>query len=168
MDKGRKPSNSVYYKSWWQYLCLKRLFYYKLTNNKIELETDFIVYFEHAYFLQLIPVAYQHLLKPKFKTLSLPDKSGKLSPVLGPLKIIVVHTKETLVLLHCILSTPLCPTVHNIAQAVSRWSPPRRSDFSIRSVRVGFVVDLVTLGLVFSKDLSFRCQFSFHQLLHIH
>jgi hypothetical protein len=33
---------------------------------------------------------------------------------------------------------------------------------------VGFVVDKVALGQVFSEYLGFPCQFSFHQLLHIH
>jgi hypothetical protein len=33
---------------------------------------------------------------------------------------------------------------------------------------VGFVVDKVELGQVFSEDFGFPCQFSFHRLLHIH
>jgi hypothetical protein len=33
---------------------------------------------------------------------------------------------------------------------------------------VGFVVDKVALGQVFSKYFSFPCQSSFHQLLHNH
>jgi hypothetical protein len=33
---------------------------------------------------------------------------------------------------------------------------------------VGFVVDKVALAQVFSKYFGFPCQFSFHQLLHIH
>jgi hypothetical protein len=33
---------------------------------------------------------------------------------------------------------------------------------------VGFVVDKVTLGLVFSEYFGFPCQFSFHRLLHTH
>jgi hypothetical protein len=33
---------------------------------------------------------------------------------------------------------------------------------------VGFVVNKMTLGQVFSKYFGFPCQFSFHQLLHIH
>jgi hypothetical protein len=33
---------------------------------------------------------------------------------------------------------------------------------------VGFVVDRVALGQVFSKYFGFPCQFSFHRLLHIH
>jgi hypothetical protein len=33
---------------------------------------------------------------------------------------------------------------------------------------VGFVVDKVVLGQVFSEYFVFPCQFSFHRLLHIH
>jgi hypothetical protein len=33
---------------------------------------------------------------------------------------------------------------------------------------VGFVVDKVALGQVFSEHFSFPCQFSFHQILHTH
>jgi hypothetical protein len=33
---------------------------------------------------------------------------------------------------------------------------------------VGFVVDKVALGKVFSEDFGFLCQFSFHRLLHTH
>jgi hypothetical protein len=33
---------------------------------------------------------------------------------------------------------------------------------------VGFVVDTVALGQVFSEHLGFPCHFSFHRLLHIH
>jgi hypothetical protein len=46
--------------------------------------------------------------------------------------------------------------------------PPRRSGFESRSGHVGFVVDKVALGQVFSEYFSFLCQFSFHLLLHIH
>jgi hypothetical protein len=47
-----------------------------------------------------------------------------------------------------------------IAQAVSRWLPG--------SGHVGFVVDKVALGQVFSEYFGFPCQSSFHQLLHNH
>jgi hypothetical protein len=33
---------------------------------------------------------------------------------------------------------------------------------------VGFVVDKVALGSVFSEYLGFPCQYSFHQILHSH
>jgi hypothetical protein len=36
------------------------------------------------------------------------------------------------------------------------------------SGHVGFVVDKVALGQVFSEYFGFPCQFSFHRLLHIH
>jgi hypothetical protein len=46
--------------------------------------------------------------------------------------------------------------------------PPRRPGFETRSGHVGFVVDRVALGQVFSEYVGFPCQFSFHRLLHIH
>jgi hypothetical protein len=51
----------------------------------------------------------------------------------------------------------------SIAQALSR-----RLGFEIRLVNVGFVVDKVALGQVFSEYFGFPCQSSFHQLLHNH
>jgi hypothetical protein len=51
-----------------------------------------------------------------------------------------------------------------IAKAVSRQWP----GFEPRWGRVGFVVDKVALGQVFSEYFSFPSKFSFHQLLHIH
>jgi hypothetical protein len=44
--------------------------------------------------------------------------------------------------------------------------PPRRPGFAPGSGQVGFVVDKVALGQVFSENLGFPCQSSFHQLLH--
>jgi hypothetical protein len=55
-----------------------------------------------------------------------------------------------------------------IAQAVSRRIPRRRTRFEPRSGHVGFVVDKVALGRVFSEYFGFPCQFSFHRLLHTH
>jgi hypothetical protein len=46
--------------------------------------------------------------------------------------------------------------------------PPRRPGFEPRSSRVGFVVDKVALGQVFSEYFGFPCQFSFHRLLNNH
>jgi hypothetical protein len=46
--------------------------------------------------------------------------------------------------------------------------PPRRPGFDPGSSQVGFVVDKVALGQVFSEYFSFLCQSSFHQLLHNH
>jgi hypothetical protein len=40
--------------------------------------------------------------------------------------------------------------------------------FNPRSGHVGYVVDKVALGQVFSQYFSFPCQFSFHRLLHTH
>jgi hypothetical protein len=45
--------------------------------------------------------------------------------------------------------------------------PPRRPGFDPSSCHVGFMVDKVTLGQVFSEWFDFLCQFSFHRLLHI-
>jgi hypothetical protein len=56
-----------------------------------------------------------------------------------------------------------------IAQAVSLCQfPPRQPWFERRSGHVGFMVDKVALGQVFSEYFGFPCRFSFHQLLHIH
>jgi hypothetical protein len=46
--------------------------------------------------------------------------------------------------------------------------PPRRPGFETRSGHVGFVVDKVALGQVFSEYFGFLWQFSFHRMLHIH
>jgi hypothetical protein len=46
--------------------------------------------------------------------------------------------------------------------------PTQQLGFKPRLSHVGFVVDKVALGQVFSKYFGFPCQFSFHQLLHIH
>jgi hypothetical protein len=46
--------------------------------------------------------------------------------------------------------------------------PPRRLGFDPGSGQVGFVVDKVTVGQVFSEYFGFPCQSSFHQLLHNH
>jgi hypothetical protein len=45
---------------------------------------------------------------------------------------------------------------------------PRRPGFEPSSGHVGFVVDKVALGQVFSDYFSSPCQLSFHRLLHIH
>jgi hypothetical protein len=45
---------------------------------------------------------------------------------------------------------------------------PRPPGFEHRSGHVGFVVNKVSQGQVFSEYLSFSCQFSFHRLLHTH
>jgi hypothetical protein len=46
--------------------------------------------------------------------------------------------------------------------------PPRRPGFDPRSGHLGFVVDKVVLGQVFSEYFGFPCQSSFHRLLHTH
>jgi hypothetical protein len=45
---------------------------------------------------------------------------------------------------------------------------PRRPGFDPGSGQVGFVVDKVALGQVFSEYFGFPSQSSFHQLLHNH
>jgi hypothetical protein len=45
---------------------------------------------------------------------------------------------------------------------------PQWPGFEFESGHVGFVVDKVALGQVFSEYFSFPCQSSFHQLLHSH
>jgi hypothetical protein len=49
-----------------------------------------------------------------------------------------------------------------IAQAVSRWLPTAAARVQTRSSHVGFVVDKVGLGQVFSEYFGFPCQSSFH------
>jgi hypothetical protein len=51
---------------------------------------------------------------------------------------------------------------------VSRRLPTAGPGFEPRSGPVGFVVDEVALGQVFSEYFGFPCQFSFHRLLHVH
>jgi hypothetical protein len=46
--------------------------------------------------------------------------------------------------------------------------PPRRPGFEPGSGHVGFVVDKVALGQVFSEYFGFPCQFTFYRLLHNH
>jgi hypothetical protein len=46
--------------------------------------------------------------------------------------------------------------------------PLQRPGFDPRSNHVGFVVDIVALGQVFSEYFGSPCQFSFHRLLHTH
>jgi hypothetical protein len=44
--------------------------------------------------------------------------------------------------------------------------PPWRPGFESGAGHVGFVVDKVAMGQVFSEYFGFPCQSSFHQLLH--
>jgi hypothetical protein len=67
---------------------------------------------------------------------------------------------------------PARHSISNVFIAVFRWLvvgfPPRRPALNPLSSKVGFVVDRVALGQVFSEYFGFTCQFSFHRLLHIH
>jgi hypothetical protein len=53
-----------------------------------------------------------------------------------------------------------------IAQEVSRWLPTAAAGFAPGPGQVGFVVDKLTLGQVFSEYFGFPCQSLFHQILH--
>jgi hypothetical protein len=55
-----------------------------------------------------------------------------------------------------------------IAQVVSRWLPTAVVRVRVRAEHVGFVVDKVALGQVFSEYFVFPYQSSFHQFLHHH
>jgi hypothetical protein len=56
-----------------------------------------------------------------------------------------------------------------IAEAVSRWLPTAAVRVRARVWQVGFVVDKVASGHIFSEYFGFPCQnLLFHQLLHPH
>jgi hypothetical protein len=55
-----------------------------------------------------------------------------------------------------------------IGQAVNRRLSIVAAWFEPRSDHVGFVVNRVVLGWVFSEYFGFPCQLSFHRLFHIH
>jgi hypothetical protein len=55
-----------------------------------------------------------------------------------------------------------------IAQAVSHWLPTAAARVRARAEHVGFVVDKVALGQVFSEYFGFPCHLSFHQIPHHH
>jgi hypothetical protein len=55
-----------------------------------------------------------------------------------------------------------------IAHADSSRLPTAAARVRARSVHVGFVVDKVALGQVFSEYFGSPYQFSFHRLLHTH
>jgi hypothetical protein len=57
---------------------------------------------------------------------------------------------------------------HAIAQADSRWLPTAAAWVRSGSGQVGFVVDKVALGWVFSEYFGFPYQSSFHQILEHH
>jgi hypothetical protein len=49
-----------------------------------------------------------------------------------------------------------------VAQAVSRWLPTAAAWVRTRAGHVGFVMDKVVPGQVFSEYFGFPCQSSFH------
>jgi hypothetical protein len=64
------------------------------------------------------------------------------------------------------LCSPINVSGRDIAQAVSRRHPA--AQFDPRSGHVGFLVDKVALGQIFSGYFGFPSQVSFHRLLHTH
>jgi hypothetical protein len=81
-------------------------------------------------------------------------------------------TEIDLVLTSLVKISQLAQKSHRLgratAQAVSRWLPTPAAGFKPGSGQVGFVVDKVALGQVFSEYFGFPCQYSFHQILHHH
>jgi CDP-diglyceride synthetase len=58
---------------------------------------------------------------------------------------------------------------YTIAEAVSRWLPTAAARVRVLIWQVGFVVDKVASGQVYSEYFGFPCQNrSFHQLFHPH
>jgi hypothetical protein len=55
-----------------------------------------------------------------------------------------------------------------IAKLLVAGFPPRLPGFEPWTRHVGYVVDKVALGQVFSDYFDFPCQFLFHRMLHIH
>jgi hypothetical protein len=53
-----------------------------------------------------------------------------------------------------------------VAQAISRWLPTAAARVRSLVWQVGFVVEKVALGQVFSEYFGFPCQSLFHQILH--
>jgi hypothetical protein len=64
--------------------------------------------------------------------------------------------------------TPRITTEVDKSSLLVACFPTRRPGFEPRSGHVGFMVEKVALGQVFSEYFGFPCQFSFHRLLHIH
>jgi hypothetical protein len=81
-----------------------------------------------------------------------PNQSGTCSRILYFLNVIYCHTK----------------TEYSRLRRLVAGFPPRRPGFESRWSHVGFVVDKVALGQVFSEYFGFSCQLSFHRLLHTH
>jgi hypothetical protein len=55
-----------------------------------------------------------------------------------------------------------------VAEAVSRWLPTAAARVRALSGHMGFEVDKVALGHVFSEYFGFLCQSSFHEIPHHH
>jgi hypothetical protein len=55
--------------------------------------------------------------------------------------------------------------LHAVAQAVTRWLPTAADRVRFRAEHVGFVVNKVALGQVFSEYFDFPCQSPFNKFL---
>jgi hypothetical protein len=53
-------------------------------------------------------------------------------------------------------------------RSLIQYTHPRRAGFNPLSDDVGFSLDKMALGRVFSEYFGFPCQFSFHGLFHIY
>jgi hypothetical protein len=71
-------------------------------------------------------------------------------------------SSETLVLL------PNYISVRARSKAIGYWLPTAAARVRAWSAHVGFVVDKVALGQVFSEYFGLLCQSSIHQILHPH
>jgi hypothetical protein len=88
-------------------------------------------------------------------------------PYSSTLKIKAICSSETrlfiFISLSCVMSqNKAAPYLKRLVAGL----PPRRTGFEPGSGQVGFVVDKVALGQVFSEYFGFPCQSSFHQILH--
>jgi hypothetical protein len=61
----------------------------------------------------------------------------------------------------------MCKAAPQLKRLVADF-PPRRPRFGLGSAHVGFVVDKVALGQVFSEYFGFPYQSLFYKLLHNH
>jgi hypothetical protein len=75
-----------------------------------------------------------------------------------------VRLPEMLVILVQNHNPEFVPTLRRFVAGFPLW----RHGFEPRSSHVGFVVEKMALGQVFSEYFGFPCQFSFHRLLHTH
>jgi hypothetical protein len=80
----------------------------------------------------------------------------------------LIHTVPKLFLTHAFFQVPSIYLYENKLQQKQLKENASRPRFDLRSHHVGFLMDKVALGHVFSEYFSLPYQFSFHQMLHIH